>query len=63
MALGLVCVIVAVLTAATGYWFPPVGIAPAQAVDGITLLFLVMAAASLDKIHHRARWQALGCRR
>ena len=25
MALGLVCVIVAVLTAATGYWFPPVG--------------------------------------
>jgi hypothetical protein len=62
MALGLVFAIVAVLIAATGYWLPSVGIASAQAVDGIASLSLVMAVTSLNEFRHSGRRQAIVCR-
>jgi hypothetical protein len=56
MALGLVFVIVVALTTLTGF-FPSTGITHAQAVDGTMLLFLVMAATSLNRFH---QWSVAG---
>jgi hypothetical protein len=63
MALGLVFVIVAVLTGMTGCFFPPAGIAPVQAADSTTLLFLVMIVSSLYEFHYSGRRKANACRR
>ena len=57
MALGLLLVIVALLTTLTGYLSPAPGSTPAQAVDGTMLLFLVMAATSLNRFH---QWSVAG---
>jgi hypothetical protein len=63
MALGLLLVIVALLTTLTGYLSPAPGSTPAQAVDGTTLLFLVMIVTSLNEFHYGSRWKANACRR
>jgi hypothetical protein len=63
MALGLVFVMVAVLTGMTGWFLPSAGVAPAQAVGGISLVFVVLAVTSLNEFHHSGRRQAAACRR
>ena len=61
MALGLLFVIVTALTQ-TGY-LSVGGYHICASLDSIALLFLVMAATSLNEFHHSARWQAIACRR